>query len=64
MTNNFFGFTPIPTTANHPNTAAAALGAANVKRKSRSWSFDEDSNREVSLESDFLFLPSFLLVSI
>jgi hypothetical protein len=61
MTNTFFGFTPIPTNSNQQGQVPTGAGAiGNVKRKSRSFSFDEDSNREVSSNSDFPFLHSFL----
>jgi hypothetical protein len=60
MTNNFFGFTPIPTNPNQQGQVPTGAGAiGNVKRKSRSFSFDEDSNREVSSTPTFLSFPPF-----
>jgi hypothetical protein len=61
MTNTFFGFTPIPTNADQQGQVPTGAGAiGNVKRKSRSFSFDEDSNREVSSTPTFLSLLSLL----
>jgi len=60
MTNTFFGFTPIPTNPNQQGQVPAGTGAiGNVKRKSRSFSFDEDSNREVSSTPTFLSYTPF-----